>query len=111
MSTAPGTVFTMAITESAMPPSTRASVPRSSSWICLRAPPNPLVNTKTLAPPIVAISRRRIWPNSAWLTLRLFFICIWTYTLPRSAAPTAPPATWPALFPPTVVNVYAVRSA
>ena len=44
-STAFGTLFTIFITESASRLSITASAPRSSTWICLRIPPKPLVNT------------------------------------------------------------------
>ena len=52
-STAPGTFFTIFITRVGEPVRGRARRGRAArTWICFRAPPNPLVNTDTFAPPI-----------------------------------------------------------
>ena len=51
-STAPGTAGPAVASCSASSVMRLASGPRTSSWICLNAPPKPLVNTYALAPPM-----------------------------------------------------------
>ncbi len=70
-STAPGIARRRAITVSATACSCRASLPRSSSWICLMAPPKPLVKTATVAPPICLTSCRMVPPKTSCEMLRV----------------------------------------
>ena len=104
MSTAPGTARTMRRTESAAACSCCASLPRSSSCICLVAPPNPLVNTATVAPPICRTSSRRVLPNWSCEIERVALGVMRTYTEPRSTAPRASDGSIPPPAP-MVVNV------
>ncbi len=71
-STAPGIFATCAAACCASVVRIRASSPFICTWMDFMAPPKPLVNTETCAPPICFISFRNTSPSSSWLMSRSF---------------------------------------